>query len=367
MKHKLKAFRLTFSFQSTRRGDRELRPSLAFHAVFVAAFKRSMWGRPSEGRLARGAPLRPRDIDAESARDIDAESARARNAERARKARSDAPLPHSQSLPPAGRCRRRLARASASEQVCAAGWPEPQPARALAPQAGPKPAAASELALQACTERSICSSCALSLSTTCSRTRLGQASRKRSGYRTFAQFELQRRRPEPRRGSGGSGGAAAPWLTTFPRRLTWPPNPDCAGRVVVLSPGARSPPPCWATCSANNSTSSSRLGGVRGGRRGGQRGTAWGGGAVAAAAARCDRCSSTARAGRRPAGRADALALPDGGRDGIGLRGSRHRRLHRRHCARAATRRLGLGSWRWRSEVGWRGSRTPWRRSGGAL
>ena len=32
---------------------------------------------------------------------------------------------------------------------------EPQPARALVPQAGPKPAAASELAPQACTERSI--------------------------------------------------------------------------------------------------------------------------------------------------------------------------------------------------------------------
>ena len=44
---------------------------------------------------------------------------------------------------------------------------------------------------------------------------------------------------------------------------------------------------------------------------------------MAAAAARCDRCSSTARAGRCPAGRADAVALPDGGRGGIGRRGSR--------------------------------------------
>ena len=79
-------------------------------------------GTSVEGRLARGAPLRPRDIDAESAR--------ACNAERARK-RSFGCTSASLTLPLAARCRRRLARASASQQVCAAGWHEPQPAARL--------------------------------------------------------------------------------------------------------------------------------------------------------------------------------------------------------------------------------------------
>ena len=129
--------------------------------------------------------------------------------------------------------RRRLERTFASQQVGAAGWPEPQPARAFAPQAGPKPAAASELAPQACIEKSICSSRALSSSTTSSRTRLGQAGSKRSGYRTLRAHSSNHSAagPSPAGIAGGPGGGSPP-ADHLSHRLTRPPNPICAGRVV---------------------------------------------------------------------------------------------------------------------------------------
>ena len=142
--------------------------------------------------------------------------------------------------------RRRLERTFASQQVGAAGWPEPQPARAFAPQAGPKPAAASELAPQACIEKSICSSRALSSSTTSSRTRLGQAGSKRSGYRTLRARSLNHSAairstagPSPAGHSGGSGGRGSPPADHPPRSLTRPPNPDCAGRHLSRRARAR--------------------------------------------------------------------------------------------------------------------------------
>ena len=238
-------------------------------------------GTSVEGRLARGAPLRPRDIDAESAR--------ACNAERARKARSDALLPHSHSL---------------WLRAAAAGSHEPPPPSRFVPQAGPSlsPPARSRRRLARSRPRPASSrrrlaprgACAPLASRSCRLPVLALDSARQAvsgaGIEPSHSSNHSAAGPSPAGVAGGPGGAAAPRLTTFPRRLTWPPYPDCAGRVVVLSPGARSPPPCSATCSAKNSTSSSRLGGVRGGRRGGQRGAAWGGGGVAAAAARCDRC-----------------------------------------------------------------------------